>query len=263
MTPEVFVKTADDSANRQRSAAAHSVIECLRDQFPNRRLLCFLDDRDWQALKEEFGAENRGLYIPASCLPLDLPLDIEKRLMVDHRCVFDDFIYLHGGTCSSVVSLTMTLAHELQHFIQHGGQKHLWAANSLIPGLNKTTLQQLRLRPCDVPIEREARIVSKRICEKLFGAESVRRHIDEKIASPPTAADASDWECIQGIVTATPYDLAHETKLFFQTLKGRRAELEMVLGDLRSRCKDFESVDLDGLVGGEDGIASGRENARS
>ena len=86
--------------------------------------------------------------------------------MVDRRPAFDDFIYLHGSTCSSAMGLTMTLAHELQHFIQHSQQTRLWAANSLIPKLKKATIRALGLRWCDIPHEREARIVSSRYLER-------------------------------------------------------------------------------------------------
>jgi hypothetical protein len=128
---------------------------------------------------------------------------------------FDDFIYLHGSTCSNDVGLTMTLAHEVQHFMQRTHRTRLWAANTLIPNLTKATIHALDLKWCDVPHEREARVVSKRVAGALFGVETVRNYIDSKIAERVTAADAADWQCIQGLSTSTPYDLAGETEVFF------------------------------------------------
>jgi len=144
----------------------------------------------------------------------------------------------------------MTLAHELQHFIQHSDQIHLWAANSLVPKLKKTTLRTMGLRWCDIPHEREARIVSKRIAEQVFGAELVRQYIDDKITKFLTESDADDWECIQGLTASTPYDLARATKLFFPRLKGHRLELQQTLEELQSNCPDFPRVDLEALLSG-------------
>src|SRR6202020_1026015 len=132
---------------------------------------------------------------------------------VDGAPVFDDFVYLHGATCAGDIALTMTLAHELQHFTQHADHTRLWAANSLVPNLHKTAIAALGLRWCDVPHEREARIVSKRTAEDLFGPDAVLRHIDARIANPVTEQDGIDWKCIRELSASSPYDLAHETRL--------------------------------------------------
>jgi len=253
MLPEVFVKATDDAAKHQRNATAQRVIECLRHQLPNRRLLCFLDDEEWRSFKDENGVANRGFYQPVTVPDSfwrNAPLYITERLVVDRRPAFDDFIYLHGSTCSSAMGLTMTLAHELQHFIQHSQQTRLWAANSLIPRLNRTTIRALGLRWCDIPHEREARIVSKRTAEQIFGAELVEQYIDDKIREPVTECDAADWECIRELATSTPYDLAFATKLFFPRLKGHRHELERTLREFQSEYADSPGVDLDALLSG-------------
>jgi hypothetical protein len=170
--------------------------------------------------------------------------------MVDNHPVFDDLIYLHGSTCSSDMGLTMTLAHELQHFIQHSERTQLWAANSLIPKLKKTTVMALGLRWCDIPHEREARIVSKRIAEQIFGAELVRQYIDGKITESVTECDAADWECIRGLATSTTYDLASATKLFFPRLRDHKPELERTLRGFQFEDPDFPRVDLEALLSG-------------
>src|SRR5271156_6892805 len=73
-----------------------------------------------------------------------------------------------------------TYAHELQHFIQHGTMPRLHSVNDVLYHNLR------RLEPSsivtDVPSEREANIVSKRVAEKICGVEDVRRFAEERIA---------------------------------------------------------------------------------
>lgn len=254
--PTLHAKSADAAVKRRRELLARRVVDCLHE-LPNRRLLCFLDDEEWQSFKDVTGVANRGFYRPIkvpdpSWRRWNTPLYIVERLMVDNHPVFDDFIYLHGSTWSSDIGLTMTLAHELQHFIQHSEQAKLWAANSLIPKLKKATIRALGLRWCDIPHEREARIVSKRTAEQIFGAELVRQYIDGKIAEFVTECDAADWECIRGLATSAAYDLARATKLFFPRLRDHKPELERTLRGFQSEDPGFPQVDLEALLSGAD-----------
>jgi hypothetical protein len=250
------VKSADDATKRHREAAAQRVLACLGDESPERRLLCFLDDEEWQEFKAANGVANRGFYAPVKASGPHwriAPRYILQHVFFDGGPAFDDFVYLHGSTCSNDVGLTITLAHEMQHFVQHAGQLQLWAANTLIPNLNKTTIKALRLTWCDIPHERDARIVSKRTAENLFGASVIRQYIDAKIAERVTAEDAADWECIQDLDTSTRYDLSRETELFFPRLRDSRAELEFVLRHFQSNDSDFTGIDLDALLNGTSG----------
>jgi hypothetical protein len=247
----LYVKASDSITRLQRTALAQRVVEYLNPRLSNRRLLCFLDDEEWQILKDENGVANRGIYIPYPS-PLSCyyaPQYIQDRLGADYG-LLNDLIYLHGTTCASELGLTMTLAHELQHCIHHSEHVQLWAANTLLSQLPGSTLSAMRLRSCDIPIEREARIVSKRVAEYLFGAEVLRQYIDAKITEPVTEEDASDWECIREISTSTVYDLGHETALLFRALTAHRTELEQALDNLRCRSNDFKVVDLDMLLRG-------------
>src|ERR1035438_2013242 len=70
--------------------------------------------------------------------------------------------------------------------------------------LHKSVITALGLKWCDVPHEREARIVSKRAAENLLGSEVVGQHIDAKIAEFITKSDADDWKCIQELTTSDP-----------------------------------------------------------
>jgi len=73
---------------------------------------------------------------------------------------FASVIYLHGSTCEKDVGLTITFAHELQHFLQYANERRLWAVNSLLVNLPNLPTEDLKAI-WDFPIEREARIVAK------------------------------------------------------------------------------------------------------
>jgi hypothetical protein len=146
----------------------------------------------------------------------------------------------------------MTFAHELQHFVQFGTVPKLLLENELacvtLQNLEKSDFEALGVRACDIPHEREARIVAKRVAEDLFGVEVVMQYIKAKMAQFITQQDAADWDCVDGLVASTPYDLAVETKLFFPRLRSCRLALE------REQANDsnFEGIDLDALLSGTD-----------
>ena len=71
--------------------------------------------------------------------------------------------------------MTMTFADELQHFVQYGFTRRLWAEGGLISRLPKEVIEMEELNWPDIPHEREARIVAKRVGVKLRGAEEVNR----------------------------------------------------------------------------------------
>lgn len=113
-----------------------------------------MDDDDPPTLKGDRGAANRGFYGPihnTTRLP-DLPDYVASCIFVDDGIsipfprVVDDLVYLYGSTCANEVGLTMTLAHELQHAIQHANVRKLWAANSLINRLDRKVIDALKLQ---------------------------------------------------------------------------------------------------------------------
>lgn len=78
------------------------------------------------------------------------------------------------------------------------------------------------------------------------------QYIDAKIEGFATHDDAADWKCIRELTTSEPFDLAHETKLFFPRLKDHQPELERILQNLQSKDPTFSGVDLDALLSGAD-----------
>jgi hypothetical protein len=95
----------------------------------------------------------------------------------------------------------------------------LWALNTLIQNLSNA-IEAEGLQWSDVPIEREARSVSKRTAEKLFGRERVQQFVESKVAVATDKDEKADWQFIRGLDPLLPYDLAIETRLIFQRLKG-------------------------------------------
>jgi hypothetical protein len=254
MRPTVKVKPDDITIKARREAAADRVIDHFENQLPSLRLLCFFDDQDCTYLKQIAGEANRGVYLSVlrGSVWQSLPNYVRDDCFSDQlTSLFDRLIYLHGSTCADDVGLTMTFAHELQHFIQCSNMPKLWDKNTCIYHLSKSTsaVNALGLKTFSFPHEREARVVAKRTAEKLHGAEDVRQYIDTKMAKPVNEDDAADWQYIQGIDISSPYDLAGETKLMFRRLRPYRSELEEQLQKVKNE-PDFKDVDLDTLFDG-------------
>jgi|SRR5215469_15726031 len=243
MAITVKVKSADSAAESQREQIAWDAVGQFGNQIPDLRLLAFFDDEDCDAVRRYIGAANRGVYTPLKNCPLwpYLPEYVRESIFESDPSsfslepLFDHLIYLHGSTCSNEIGLTMTFAHELQHFVQHGDARtrKLAAKNTLIQNLDKELIDALQLKWFDIPIEREARIVSKRIAEALFGAPRVRQFIATKISEAVDEDDAVDWRFIQGVVTTASYDLAGESHRIFQELKPHRREFERLLAEAK------------------------------
>ena len=52
MPAKLIVKTTDAMIREMREAAAQRVVDSFGNQLPDRRLLCFFDDEEWQTFKE-------------------------------------------------------------------------------------------------------------------------------------------------------------------------------------------------------------------
>jgi hypothetical protein len=250
--PVTLVAKSNDAATKaQREATAQRVLDYFGARLPRSRMLVFLDDEDPPILRHIHGPANRGMYGAIhDCTPLaDWPYDVSEAIYPDdgfsifRARVVDDLVYLHGTTCLDEVGLTMTLAHELQHSIQHNNARELWAVNSLIPNLSKFVVEKMKLTWADIPTEAEARIVSKMAAEALFDGQRVGRYIDDKIAQHVSDEDVADWHYVRG-VSAAGIDLERETKTLFGRLREHRAELETLLAVNRFS-PDYADIDLD------------------
>jgi hypothetical protein len=240
------------SDNPAVKAAAQRVLAYFGDSLARSAVLCFLDDVDWRRFKIEIGAANRGVFTVVRKNTFDgdfYPPYFKNSILVGGKHLFDYAIYLHGSTCANEVGLTMTLAHELQHAIQHASIRQLWAANTLVNELDRTVIDATKLEWKDIPIEREARIVSKRAALQLHSEKPVEQYIDANIAANITPADVADWRFIRTLTSASSVDLVCETHLLFQRLKGYRPKLESALQRARAaNPQDFGDISLDAFL---------------
>lgn len=207
-----------------------------------------LDDEDPSCLRDELdlGPANRGLHCP---IHKNTDLSVWPSYVRDHlhlengitgslEPIVDDLIYLYGSTCADEVGLSMTMGHELQHAIQRDQFCELWVVNSVASRIAPLNLW------CDIPIEVEARIMSKRMAQVIFGEERVEAYIRRKIDQNVTAEDVSDWKFVRSLGPFSSIDLAAETKRLFARLKNRRAEVETKCREGRWDV-DFGKIDLD------------------
>ncbi|SRR5713226_944275 len=260
MPVEIEVNSSDQSMKDQRKALAMRV----RDYFgscllSSRKLLCFLDESDPPELRAKYGPDNRGFYGPIhgrfirdSETLTDVPDYVTACIFPDDGVsdppfprVIDELIYLYGSTCADEVGLAIILAHELQHAIQHANVRKLWAVNGLVFNLDRNVFDALKLRWANIPTEREARIVSKRMAVHFFGEKRVLQYIDEKIAENVTEPDAADWRFVRTLQPSSTVDLDAETKQLFSRLRVHKAELEAILQEKKGASDpDFLDVDL-------------------
>jgi hypothetical protein len=255
MSVTLRVKSNDAALRAQREAIAQRVLARFVDSLPTSRLLCFLDDDDPSGLKLAFGASNRGLYGPIydSTPMADWPEYVTNCIFFDDGVsllrprVIDDLVYVYGSAWTSAAGVTMTLAHELQHVIQHTNIHKLWAVNSLIRQLPKTMIEHLRLEWADIPIEREARIVAKRIALDLCGEQAVTAYIEKRIAEAAEPHDTADWLLVRDLTPSSSVDLVNATRQLFQRLRPYRAELDRLMKE-NDGDPDFSDIDLEAFL---------------
>ncbi len=247
----LVVKSDNAEVKADREAAARRVIACLASSLPESRILCFLDDEDPCSLKRWFGASNRGISGPIhdNAQRQDWPEYVWKCVFFDDRFsglparVIDDLVYLYGSAWTDVAGMTMTLAHELQHVVQRANARELWAVNSLVRRLPSTAIENLKLEWADIPIERDARIVAKRVALDLCGWQSVTAYIQKRMAESAEPHDVADWQFVHDLMPADSVNLPEATHSLFQRLRPYRAELTRLMQE-NSDNPDFNGVDL-------------------
>lgn len=245
----LHVKSSDEGSRKHREEIANRVCKYFTPNLPPElRVLCYLDDRDDCWLKEQWGGHsNRGIHWPIrghglAAWPQDMwhtiaPINPQSG---EISWPYISVVYLHGSTCDSDVQLVMTLSHELQHFLQFVTDRRLWAIHTLLANLPHLPTHNLK-RWFDLPNEREARIVAKRVAESLFGRAAIDEHIVEMMAARNSEEDAADWEFIQRIDPSSNYDLIQNTIPLVDEYRQALEKLKTkFVGD-----KDLGTVNLD------------------
>ncbi|MFZ1971640.1 MAG: hypothetical protein WAU89_02280 [Candidatus Acidiferrales bacterium] len=249
----LVVRPEGSGTPSRRRELARRVIEVFTSELANSRLLCFLDDQDPPIIRFDRGPANRGFYAPIhDGTPLDWVPDyasghiyVDDGVSVFYPRVVDGLIYLHGSTCDDEVGLVMTLAHELQHAVQHAKSWKIWALNSLVNELDRSIIREVKLTWADVPIEVEARIISKRIAEQIFGHKRVTAYIDGRIVARVTEADVTDWIYVRSLDSTISVDLDSGSRLLFTRLRDWRSELQAALQRAKAASQSYNDVSLD------------------
>jgi hypothetical protein len=210
-----------DAAHEQKNLVCQNTkMQMNRDlSRATKTVICLIDDQDHIRAK---GGE-RGFFSPVE-LPevrflipqyfLDPVVDFNYQSMTMER-LYDSLIYIHGSTSWSEdrfleIGLTLTLAHELQHFIQYATNHSIWATNKLFQKLRITHEEEFR-HPFDFPIEREARIVSKRVAIEMHGREAVENFIRQERGKPRTKEDIHNCDFLLSAEADIPYDASEAT----------------------------------------------------
>ena len=133
---------------------------------------------------------------------------------------FDNLIYIRRSTCTDTTGLVETYAHESQHFVQCGNTPRLWAVNNVLYwNLKKFEPTMIAT---DIPSEREANIVSKRVAEIVCGAEAVRVFADEQVRLMEEAGEHDEkarWVFFRDVPSSTKYALLEATLPLVQKYK--------------------------------------------
>src|ERR1700730_16552026 len=122
-------------------------------KLPPLRLLCFFDDENPIDLDYQIGSSYCGVHATVVGSGLIWPSYVDD-LFLDFTgdFLYDNIIYINGRTCSSPVATVITLAPELQHFVQYGSMNKIWRANTLIYNILRngppTTIRAWEI-PCE------------------------------------------------------------------------------------------------------------------
>lgn len=241
MEPYVVAKGLDGD---HRRAVADRVIAAFEHSLPNLRLLIYLDEKDCRALKDN-GAANRGIFYPVDKVTAQYSVLLQMGNLLgegDGAAPYanDCAIYLHNGSCSDEVGLAMCLAHELQHFKQYGFNRKAWTANNLVTRFLRQTDNACKFTSGEIASEHEAKIVGKRIAERLYSPGLVREYIEVWKSRAVNETDADDSDFVQAINPHREFDLGIETRRMYQQLKRYRRELT----DCYLENPTFAEVDL-------------------
>jgi hypothetical protein len=219
-----------------RETEIRRLCQQVEEEFdlPNRRLCRYFADFDDEELLRLHGRHFRGFHAPISAyrgldrwpyLKLCFLYPLENFTEVvpfEQMVAFDSLIYIRSNVWSDTKWLLETYAHELQHVVQHAKTPRLCAVNSALYWNLKTI--EPTATAIDIPTETEANIVSKRICEKLYGVEAVKAFAEEQIRLMEQAGAQEEkerWEFFRDVPSSTPFNLLEATLPLVEKYKGR------------------------------------------
>jgi hypothetical protein len=252
MPAKVEVRYPDEATRDQRREWAARVLDYFDGKLPDIRLLIFVDAEDAKELIDSLG--KRGHFEPINkdnFDPTDWPWQVAEKLYTlttDLVFHYDAVVYVPNSTCETEASLTMTLAHELRHFIQFGFQRRVWAWNGVVTNLTKEVCRERGLAWKDIPVEYEARLYAKRLALEVLGPQRTSGYIADRIREHITDADAADWEFINRLDPALDCNISDMTKALFQNLADIRDKLQVSLEDMRKHFPEYRQMDLNEML---------------
>lgn len=194
-------------------------------QLGDCRVYRYFAVHDDENLQERNGQHFRGFHCPIAardtlprylldCFfhPLNLCTAGSFANFAD-MVAFDHLIYITKSTCSDRTGCVTTYAHELQHVTQH----ERWPR---ILRVNQALYQNLkRFEPnataSDIPHEREANIVSKRVAEAVCGVEAVRSFADRQVRfwdEQGNNEQRERWIFFRNVPSSSTFDLLKATQ---------------------------------------------------
>jgi len=198
-------------------------------QLPKARLCRYFAESDDQYLIDRNGAHFRGFHAPYAVRPIlptylvecfFHPFDYFRDVKFEDTIAFDNLIYIRRTTYADTTGLALTYAHELQHVTQHANTPRLLYVNQVF-------YQELKqLEPAtiatDIPHEREANIVSKRVAEVVLGTEAVKVFAEEQVRLMHGAGEHEQearWIFFRDVPSATKFDLLEATVTLVEKYK--------------------------------------------
>ena len=213
---------------------------------------------NWDELRG-VGSENRGGFFPICNYHYATriwPSSIQEEIAhvdtdtMKFSFLVDGLVYLHEDTCANESALTTTLAHELQHFVQHNRDREMWAWSVVLTKCN-SLIDSEDLSWEHIPVEHEARIIAKRVSQAILGNEKTEEYMDFRQTHAKKPRDIRDWRFIKTIDTAANYDVASETRAIFGkygTVPAYRQEMQRVLFNLRE-VPEVKTLKLGDIIG--------------
>lgn len=267
------VEGDDAEVVRHREDLARQILDYFDQHalLPDWRVICLLDDRDFQELKLRAGEANRGIHLclEKAALPGLIPqrfwgaLRPVDRATMKCLSVFDSVVYLHGSTCEADIGLTLSLAHELRHSFQYSTEPQICAANTMLRYLPEPSSRNFTVW-WDLPIERDARLVAKATAEAIFGPLAVENFLRTRGKSAITEEDGKDWLFVLSIDTSAPYSFIAETRRFVRAYASELKQLQEK-PEWQNR-PDFQKLDfaaIAGAVGAESPLIQAASGGKS
>lgn len=255
-TTTLRVEGNDAEVVRHREDLARKVLDYFDQNsiLPNWRVICLLDDRDFQELKFRAGEANRGIHLclENAALPGLIPQRFWDTLRPFDRATmkclsaFDSVVYLHGSTCEADIGLTLSLAHELRHSFQYSTEPLICAANTMLRYLPEPCSRNLTVW-WDLPIERDARVMAKAAAEAIFGPLAVEGFLKTRAESAITEEDGKDWSFVLNIDTSVPYSFIEETRQFVRVYASELRQIQEK-PEWQDR-SDFQKLDFTAIAG--------------